>query len=125
MGRFQGRSSTKFTGGKYKNFRSKRRSEIGREATLTRINNPQRKVLRIRGGNVKVAVLNDQVLNLYNPKEKKTVRAKIITVKENPANPHYVQRNIMNRGTVVETEAGLAKITSRPGQDGVINAVLL
>ncbi len=125
MGRFQGRSSTKFTGGKYKNFRSKRRSEIGREATLTRINNPQRKVLRIRGGNVKVAVLNDQVLNLYNPKENKTVRAKIITVKENPANPHYVQRNIMNRGTVVETEAGLAKITSRPGQDGVINAVLL
>jgi len=125
VGRFQGRSSTKFTGGKYKNFRSKRRSEIGREATLTRINNPQRKVLRIRGGNVKVAVLNDQVLNLYNPKEKKTVRAKIITVKENPANPHYVQRNIMNRGTVVETEAGLAKITSRPGQDGVINAVLL
>ncbi|MCL4344984.1 MAG: 30S ribosomal protein S8e [Candidatus Thermoplasmatota archaeon] len=125
MGRFQGRTSTKFTGGKYKSFRSKRRSEIGREPTLTRISTPQRKVLRARGGNVKVATLNDKVANVYKPKEKKTVKAKIVTVKENPANPHFVQRNIMNRGTVIETDAGLAKITSRPGQDGVINAVLL
>ena len=50
---------------------------------------------------------------------------KIITVKENPSNPHYVQRNIMNKGTIIMTDAGAARITSRPGQDGVINAVLL
>ena len=125
MGRFQGRTSTKFTGGKYKNFRSKRRSEIGREPTLTRINTPQRKVLRVRGGNVKVAILNDSVANVYDPKGKKTVKTKIVTVKENPANPHFVQRNIMNKGTLIETEVGMARITSRPGQDGVINAVLV
>ena len=46
-------------------------------------------------------------------------------MKENTSNPHYVTRNIMTRGAVVQTEIGLAKITSRPGQDGVINAVLV
>ena len=74
---------------------------------------------------MKTVLLNANIANVYDPKSKKTIRSKIVTVKENPANPHYVQRNIMNRGTVVETEKGLAKITSRPGQDGVINAVLL
>jgi small subunit ribosomal protein S8e len=125
LGRFQGNSLTKPSGGKRKTSRSKRRSEIGREATLTRINETQRKVMRIRGGDLKTVLLNANIANVYDPKSKKTIRSKIVTVKENPANPHYVQRNIMNRGTVVETEKGLAKITSRPGQDGVINAVLL
>ncbi|MCL4350809.1 MAG: 30S ribosomal protein S8e [Candidatus Thermoplasmatota archaeon] len=125
MGRFQGNSLTKPSGGKRKTSRSKRRSEIGREATLTRINETQRKVMRIRGGDLKTVLLNANIANVYDPKSKKTIRSKIVTVKENPANPHYVQRNIMNKGTVVETEKGLAKITSRPGQDGVINAVLL
>jgi small subunit ribosomal protein S8e len=125
LGRFQGNSLTKPSGGKRKTSRSKRRSEIGREATLTRINETQRKVMRIRGGDLKTVLLNANIANVYDPKSKKTIRSKIVTVKENPANPHYVQRNIMNKGTVVETEKGLAKITSRPGQDGVINAVLL
>jgi small subunit ribosomal protein S8e len=125
LGRFQGTSLTKPSGGKRRSSRSKRRSEIGREATLTRINITQRKVLRIRGGAEKTVLLNSNQVNLYDPKSKKTVASKIVTVKENPANPHYVQRNIMNRGTVIETEKGLARITSRPGQDGVINAVLL
>ena len=125
MGRFQGRSSKKFTGGRYKQFRAKRRSEIGREPTFTRVNPTQRKVLRIRGGNLKAALLNDNFANVYNAKEKKTSKTRIKTVKSNPSNPHYVQRNLMNKGTIVVTELGEARITSRPGQDGVINAVLL
>ncbi len=125
MGRFQGRSTTKFTGGKYRQFRAKRRTEIGREATMTRVNPIQRKVMRITGGNLKTVLLNGNEANVYNPREKKTTRVKIKTVKENPANPHYVQRNLMNKGTIIETDLGNARITSRPGQDGVINAVLL
>ena len=46
-------------------------------------------------------------------------------VVENPANRHFVRRNIMTKGTVIETEKGKARITSRPGQDGTINAVLI
>ncbi len=44
---------------------------------------------------------------------------------ENPANPNYVQRNIITKGAIIKTSAGNAKVTSRPGQDGTINAVLV
>ncbi|MEM0158837.1 MAG: 30S ribosomal protein S8e [Thermoplasmataceae archaeon] len=121
---FQGNARKKFTGGKLKQSRSKRRYELGREPTLTRVGQTARKVIRGYGGNTKVVLMKGDEVNLYIPSEKKTRKVKIQTVKENPANQHFVQRNIMNKGTVIQTELGLARITSRPGQDGVINAVL-
>jgi len=60
-----------------------------------------------------------------DPKTGKVTRAKVISVKESEANPHYVRRNIITLGAVVETKIGTAKVTSRPGQDGIVNAVLL
>ncbi|MCI4362340.1 MAG: 30S ribosomal protein S8e, partial [Thermoplasmata archaeon] len=38
-------------------------------------------------------------------------------------NPNYVQRNIVTKGAILETELGLVRVRSRPGQDGVVNAV--
>ncbi|MBW3022802.1 30S ribosomal protein S8e, partial [Candidatus Woesearchaeota archaeon] len=52
-------------------------------------------------------------------------KAKIKTVADSPANKHYVRRNIITKGAIVETDKGKAKITSRPGQDGTVNAVLI
>jgi small subunit ribosomal protein S8e len=63
--------------------------------------------------------------NVLDPKTKKAAKSKIVTVKSNPADPNYVQRNILNKGAVIQTEAGLAKVTSRPGQDGIVNATLI
>ena len=122
---FQGAAHKKITGGKRKSLRSKRRHELGREPTLTRIGNDSRKVQRGFGGNEKVILMRIQSANVYIPGEKKTRKLAIQTVKENPANQHYVQRNIMTRGTIIQTEAGTARITSRPGQDGTVNAILL
>ena len=122
---FQGKASKKFTGGKLRSGRSKRRYELGREPTLTRIGTEARKVIRVTGGNSKVVLMRATSANVYSPKDKTTRKVTIQTVKENPANPHYVQRNIMSKGTVILTELGEARITSRPGQDGVVNAVLI
>jgi small subunit ribosomal protein S8e len=47
----------------------------------------------------------------------------VITVRENPANPNYVQRNIITKGAILETDLGLVRVRSRPGQDGVLNGV--
>ena len=49
----------------------------------------------------------------------------ILGVIENSANPNYVRRNIITKGAIVETPEGNAKVTSRPGQDGVINGILI
>ena len=54
-----------------------------------------------------------------------TVEATIEQVTENPSNPNYARRNIITKGAVIETSEGSARVTSRPGQDGQVNAVLV
>ncbi len=82
-------------------------------------------MIRTRGGNEKVRMLKARYANVVDPATKKMAKSKIVTVKKNAANPNYVQRNIINKGAVIQTEMGLAKVTSRPGQDGIVNAVLV
>ncbi|BAB59697.1 ribosomal protein small subunit S8 [Thermoplasma volcanium GSS1] len=123
---FQGKSGKKPTGGNLKQAKKKRRFELGREPTLTKLGTKvERKVIRTMGGNSKAILFTADTANVYDIHEKKIKKVKIITVKENPANSHYVQRNIINKGTIISTEIGEAIVTSRPGQDGVINAKLL
>ncbi len=122
---YQGKSTKKSTGGKLRRNHSKRRYELGREPSLTRVGDTERRSLRTMGGNRKLILLKELYANVYNPEDKTTKKLKILTVKENQADPHYVQRNIMNRGTIISTELGNAKITSRPGQDGIVNAVIV
>ncbi len=125
MALWQGRSKRKPTGGRYRPLRKKRRREISREQQFAFIGNPRLKLYRTKGGNRKVRVLKADSANVLDPRTSTTKKVKIVTVKENTSNPHYVTRNIITRGAVVQTEIGLAKVTSRPGQDGVINAVLV
>ncbi|HOZ42392.1 MAG TPA: 30S ribosomal protein S8e, partial [Methanoculleus sp.] len=34
-------------------------------------------------------------------------------------------RSLLTKGAVIRTDVGRARIVSRPGQDGVVNAVLI
>ena len=122
---WQGRSRRKPTGGLYRPARKKRKFEIGREQQYAFLGTQKLKLYRTRGKSQKVRVLRAEFANVIDPKSGKATKEKIVTVKENPSNPHFVTRNIITRGAVIQTEAGLAKVTSRPGQDGVINAVLV
>ena len=123
--KWQGKSRRKETGGKLHLARKKRRYELGRERHLPSIGNVRHKKVRTRGGNQRMKVLSTNMVNVINPETNESKRVEIKDVVENPANPHYVRRNILTKGTIVETEMGIAKITSRPGQDGCLNAVLL
>jgi len=125
MAIWQGRSNRKITGGRIRHARGKRRYEIGGERQLTHLGDQKTTTVRMRGGGIKSRVLAANICNLYLPDEKKTVRAKILTVKENPSNPNYVQRNIITKSAIIGTEMGDALVTSRPGQDGVVNARLI
>jgi len=125
MAQWFGRSRRKPSGGRLRPLRKKRKFEIGREKQYTTIGKQKVKLYRVRGAHRKACVLVAEVANVVDKATKKVVRSKIITVKENPANPHYVQRNIITKGCLIQTEAGMARVTSRPGQDGVINAVLV
>ncbi len=122
---WQGRSVRKMTGGRYRQARKKRRYELGSDPVLTKLGETRKKIERTYGGHQKIKLLSADEVNVYDPNTKTMKKVKIITVKENSANPHFVQRNIINRGAVVQTELGLVKITSRPGQDGLLNGVLI
>ena len=124
MAIIQSRPQKKQTGAKYTDYRKRKKHVLGQSPTLTKVGDVKRKSTRVLGGNQKVFTLNTDTVNLVG-KDGKTKKVKIKAVVENEANRNYVRRNILTKGTIIETDGGKAKITSRPGQEGVINAVLV
>ena len=125
MAIWQGRSVRKSTGARAKSNRNKRKMEFGREAAETKIGDRKIKTIRTKGGNEKIRLTNEQKINVVDPKTQKVEVAEITSVVEHHANTHFVRRNIITKGAVVETSAGKVKVTSRPGQDGIINGVMV
>ncbi len=123
--RWQGKFGRKLTGWKLIPARGKRKSEIGREQSDTIISPIRTKKVETLGGNQKMRMLRADLAAVADPKTGKAKMVKIETVTENKANQHYTRRNILTKGAIIKTELGDAKITNRPGQDGVVNAVLL
>jgi ribosomal protein S8.e len=125
MALWQGKSKRKPTGGRLVSSRGKRKFEISREKQYTKIGRQSLKQYRGMGGGVKVGMLTADYANVVDKKTNTVKKAKILNVTMNPADNNYVQRNIMNKGAKIKTELGDAIVSSRPGQDGVINAVLV
>lgn len=123
MVNYQGRSKRKATGGRYKDFRKKRKFEIGSPPIETLIGPKKPKLVKTMGGNKKRKILQAETVNFTDFGGKTKGNVKIISVLKNPANKEYDRRKIITKGTIVETEMGPAKITSRPGQHGQLNAI--
>lgn len=121
----QHRSVRKATGGRYISSRKKRLFESGRAPTHTKVGKTKRTAVRTKGGGRKIRILTTEFANVLDPKTKKYEKSKIKTVLQTPANIHFARRNIITKGTILETEKGKVKVTSRPGQSGVVNAVLI
>jgi len=124
MAIWQGKSRRKPSGGRRRANRGKRRFEIGSELQETRIGPEKKKISRIRADHRRYRAISTTSVNVIDIRTRKAKRAKIISVLENPANPNYVRRNLLTKGAVIETDLGIATITSRPRQDGIINAIL-
>ncbi len=124
MAQWHGISRRKSTGGRLVQARSKRRTEISSEKQYAFVGEPKRKIYRKTGGNAMVRVLVDNRVAVSDGSGKTTM-ASIINVVENPSNPNFVRRNILTKSAIIDTDKGLVRITSRPGQDGVINGVLI
>jgi len=73
---------------------------------------------------MKTRLLSANQANVSNPSTGKTEKVEILRVVRNPANIDYNRRGVITKGTIIETPLGVAKVTSRPGQDGAVNAVL-
>ena len=123
--RWQGKSRRKYTGGRIIRARGKRRFELGGEEANTLLGEPIRKTVKTIGGQEKVRLLRTDTAVVTDPQTKTARKVRIETVSGNPANIHYVRRNIITKGAIIKTEIGSARVTNRPGQEGSINAVLI
>lgn len=119
------RSRRKATGGRYRSYRKKRVFELRGLPTLTKLAEKKVKTIRGVGGQRKQKILAANQINVYDSKTKKYSKETIKTIVENNANRHFVRRNIMTKGAVVETSKGKVKITSRPGQVGVLHGIIV
>ena len=115
----------KLTGGKKRVYRSKKLYEAGGYPAETTLGEPRRKLKKGIGGNTKIKALSDKFASVTDPKSGKTEKTEITRVVKNAANVDYNRRGVITKGAEIETSLGLAKVTSRPGNDGIINAVLI
>lgn len=115
----------KLTGGRIIPNRTRRKYEIDRYPNEPTVGETKNIIRRVRGNNVKVAFKFAEFVNVNDKDTKKTTKVKIIRVTKNPANKDYERRGVVTKGSILETELGLARVISRPGQDGIVNAIIV
>jgi small subunit ribosomal protein S8e len=115
----------KLTGGRKVAMRGRRKFEIDRYPNEAVVGPSQVVARRIRGNNNKVAFKSAEFANVIDQENKRVIKSKILRVTKNPANRDYERRGVVSKGAVIESENGTARVVSRPGQDGVVNAILI
>jgi small subunit ribosomal protein S8e len=113
------------TGGRRVPYRVRRTYEVDKYPIETTLGSDEVVKKRVRGGNVKLSLKKTSYANVLNSSTKKAKKVKILKVIKNPANRDYERRGVITKGSIIETELGTARVRSRPGQDGVVNAVLI
>jgi small subunit ribosomal protein S8e len=115
----------KLTGGRKRAYRGKRKFEEGSFPAETTLGEPRTRSPHGRGGSVKTKALSAKYASVTDPKSGKTEKAEILRVIKNRANVDYNRRGVITKGAELETSLGSARVTSRPGKHGIINAILL
>ena len=116
-------STSKISGGRRVALRTRRKFEINRYPNEPLAGEQKTVTRKVRGKNVKTALVSAGFVNLVM--DSKVKKTKIIRVLENPTNNDYQRRGVITKGAVIETEDGKCKVVSRPGQDGVVNGILV
>ena len=117
-------ATSKITGGRRVPLRIRRKYETDRYPNEA-INGAQVTVTRrVRGNNKKTALKTIDFVNLAT-REAKVKKTKIIKVLDNATNNDYKRRGIITKGAILETQEGKCKVISKPGQNGIVNAILL
>lgn len=123
MAQVHTKSLRKKTTGLRRSARGKKVRDLGGVWSRTIIGTVRRSISKTKGGDAKVSLRSSDVMSLSVGGNAE--QTKVLTVLENSANPHFVRRNIMTKGAIVQTEKGYAKVTSSPGQAGVLSGILL
>ena len=111
------------SGGRYHARRKSKKYELAGTPRVVKLRPRKMKVLKGLGGNKKNVLLSENTANVMVKGKGK--KSKILNVTETKANRFWARQNILVKGAIIETELGKARITNRPSQEGVVNAILL
>jgi len=120
-----GRARRLKTGKIIKSARDKKKRELGRNAIETKIGVERKKIIRTKGGNSKTKLFSMDFVNVVDPKSKKIQKVSIKAVEINHASIDFSRRSIITKGAILQTELGYVRVTSRPGQDGLVNGTII
>lgn len=123
MTKWRLRSKRKPTGGLLAKNRKKKRFQRGSRFVETKVGGRKAKERNRRSGS-SIVLLSEDKANVKDTAGK-VKSVKIVSVTDNPANPHYTRRNVLTKGAVIRTEMGEARVTSSPSRHGVVNAILI
>ena len=113
------------SGGRRITSRSRRSFEIDRYPNEASLGTTTTVTRRTRGNDIKASLKTAETVNVTNPASRSTTKLIIKNVIKNPANKDYERRGVISKGALLETDQGTARVVSRPGQDGSVNAVLV
>jgi small subunit ribosomal protein S8e len=117
-------ATSKITGGRRHPLRTRRKYETDRYPNEP-INGAQVTITRqVRGKNSKTALKTIDFVNLATG-DAKVKKSKILKVLDNATNNDYKRRGIITKGAILEIQEGKCRVISRPGQNGIVNAILL
>lgn len=125
MARSQRRSVRKPSGGRYHVAIKKKKRDLARPAAQTTLGETRKKDVRTRGGNRKIRLQSCRHANISSIMKRTTEKVEIEDVLENSANRDFARRKIITKGAIIRTKKGNARVTSRPGQNGTVDAVLV
>ena len=115
----------KLSGGRKIASRGRRKFEIDRYPNEAIVGRTEEITRRARGKMIKSALKSAEFANVLDSNARKTTKTKILQVIRNPANKDYERRGVVSKGALLQTEIGTAKVLSRPGQNGTVNAILI
>ena len=120
----EGLKTSKITGGRRHPLKTRQKFQTDRYPNEALIGDQETSTRKTRGNNRKTGLKTVRHVNLVLS-DAKIKRSKIVKVLENKTNNDYQRRGVITKGAILETEDGKCRVMSRPGQCGIINAVLV
>ena len=117
------RLGRKISGGKYKRPNQAKFHSRKGNSRVVKLGERKTKLVRGRGGSKKIVSLSDNIANVVVKGKSKKVAIK--NVLETPANRFLARQNVLVKGALIETDVGKARITNRPSQEGIVQAVFV
>merc|ERR1712127_1108707 len=93
------------TGGKLTPWRKKRKFELGRPPSMTKIGGTRIHTVRVRGGSMKYRALRLDSGNFAWPTESVTKRTRVLNVVYNASNNELLRTNTLVKGCIIEIDS--------------------